>query len=542
MSNLLAGFDTPRTVQVMTENGKHKSGFVDPDDWAALDARIAGFEARWSRSKHTHTTYRKLWRLWEEHCEDLGCDPRDAPWAAWQELAKRRRQDGRMYNRAYFLEAVLCAVRSRYAAEDLVASPSPCLPGRVLDWQVLCRSYRQDLSAAAGNGELEYIVRTPLLRADVARLIDVPPESIPFATRVGEERNVAAVRAELLVALETGWGGAELRSLRTSDFRLREDGSVDVRDARLPCDHRERVPGVVWDCAACAVVVAIARRAPHEPFVTAKPGTFAARLKAAARRWPGLENPARHGDATGPRATTLRIRAGLPDAQVAGTRRGLVLIDAINSKDSAWLLGRAWLGVAWEAGLRMVSDLVELPRSAVTSLPGGMGLVLRLGATKDDPSARKQVSRVFRLQDGPCAAQALIEYLTVRDAAIGNEPDGPLLVTAPAGIFGPNWRKGITKPVQVANGVIAKLAAAAAVEGHFTSYSARRGYATQSALDGRDLLHIQRGLRHARPDTTLRYDQRSAQRVARKFALSLAGPHQQDDDHDRSAPVAEDAA
>lgn len=511
---------------------EHTTDLDDEFDWAALDARIAGFTTQNSYSAHTLSRLKKLWRHWVEHCEDLGCDPRAASWAVWQELSNRRRLDGRRYNNPYLLEAVLWAVRWRYDLEGIDVTPAPCEPGRAADWAAVTRAFRRERAVAAAAGELDYIARTPMLRADVARMLNLPPESIPFQTLRGAPRDPAAYRAELLLALETGWGGGQLLRLRTRDFHLSSDGSVVVGDHVVPCDHRERVRGVPWDCAACAITSTLAGRGPEESFVTSQAQTFYVRLRAAAARWRHLEDPVGANDAPlveeedrprrfGKPATTLRLRPGLSNAQVAGTRRGLVVVDAINSKNSAWLLGRAWLGISWEAGFRMASDLAHLPRRAVTALADGSGLVIRLAGTKDDPAGTKSVTRVFRYQDGPCAAQALAEYLTIRDAAVGTDPEGPLLITGKGTIFGPRWRDGITKPVQVANAAITQLVQAAGIDTHFTSYSTRKGFATQMAKDGRDVTHIQRGLRHARPDTTLRYLQESASDVAAKFADRL---------------------
>ena len=483
-------------------------------DWAAVDADIDGFLIQTAHAGETVRGYSKLWKLWSEHCTDLGCDPRRASWAAWQELAKRRRLDGRLYNRPYQLEEVLTAVRWRLGVEGLDLTPAPAQTVRRADWQALCRAYRVDVGFAAVSGDLEHVSRDPLLREHVQRIISLPPEALPYLTRRGADRDACLTKAEILLALDTGLTASALRRITFKDLRPGPDG-LRIGDLLLPCDHRQRVEGVPHDCTACAVADVIPQQAdPDQAFATTAIGTLNARFRSAARRWPHLMPPATMG--TG--GTALQMRPDLTPAQAAGTRRGLVLINAINPKDAAWLLGRAWLGVAWEAGFRMAGDLAHLKRRAVTHTSDPVGLLIRLAGTKDDPAGAKRVTRLFALTAGACAAQALAEYLTVRDAAVGDDPDGPLFISAPGGVFGPNWREGITKPVQVANAIITKLAAAAELDGHFTSYSARKGYAIQSQADGRNLLQIQRGLRHSRPDTTLRYAHTSSQAAARKLA------------------------
>ena len=496
---------------------------LEVDDWEALDAQIAGFLMDKSLSPETHKGYLKLWRLWKSHCEALrpACDPRDAPWAAWQDLAKFRRQDGLMYNRPHHLEAVLNAVRWRYETEGIDTMPAPLLPAHRSNWKALCRNYRIELSEA-GEGELVSMERPPMLRADIGRLISVPPESIPFVKRVGETRDPLQTRAEMLVALDTGMTATQVCSLTWGDFAPQPDGSVHVQGhvqcQVLPCDHVERAVGVPWDCSACAVHELLVDRDPQSPFVTAQHKTVSMRHMDASRRWPGLDDPDGRPKGDG---TRMFVRDGITDRELAGLRRGIVLISAINPMEATWILGRAWLSVSWEAGFRMVSDLAHLPRGAVSFLPDGSGVVLTLGGTKDDPAGAKRVSRVFTYRDGPCAAQALTEYVVVRDAAVGDDPDTPLFTTSRGSVFGPNWRKGILKPVQVANAAIARLAQAAAIDTNFTTYSARRGYATQSAQDGRHLEEIRAGLRHKRSDTTLRYTDRSAQTVPAKLAAQL---------------------
>ena len=164
----------------------------------------------------------------------------------------------------------------------------------------------------------------------------------------------------------------------------------------------------------------------------------------------------------------------------------------------------------------MCSDLVRLPRSAIAKTADGSGWRLRLGPTKDDPLAQKQPTRVFRFchDGGPSAAQALSEYLCVRDAAVG--ADGPLLLGARGGLLA---QKGpLIKPVQAAKLDLDLLSELADLPQHFTSYSTRKGFARQTVKDGWELEETQEGLRHSKPETTLGYTgERDAKRVGEKF-------------------------
>lgn len=205
--------------------------------------------------------------------------------------------------------------------------------------------------------------------------------------------------------------------------------------------------------------------------------------------------------------------------ELAGLRRGLVVAEA-GPKGMAWLVGRPWVGVAWAAGFRMRSDLAELPRSAAQPLvTGEPGVLLRLGTTKTDQGGLAPVKRPFTFRAQPTITQALVEYLAVRDAAVGDDADGPLFISSEGGLWP---AKFIAKPGDVCSAILDGLSRAAGLEKRFVPKSTRLGYVAQAEVDGWDLERVQTGTRHVRVETTLTHYRETAPKNAAHKLINTA--------------------
>jgi hypothetical protein len=101
---------------------------------------------------------------------------------------------------------------------------------------------------------------------------------------------------------------------------------------------------------------------------------------------------------------------------------------------------------------------------------------------------------------GSSAAQAMAEYLCVRDAAVGGR-DGALLLTSASS----RHRPLVVTSRKAADGFSMLCGFAGLPEGVYSSYSTRKGYGQQARLDGWEPEQIQQGLRHQRLDTTRLY-------------------------------------
>jgi hypothetical protein len=314
----------------------------------------------------------------------------------------------------------------------------------------------------------------PMMRADAIALLSA-----------AQPRVAADVLAVRLLLLD-GFGSRTLERLRVVDVVLADDigDGVTVLGRHVPCDHRERVRGVPWDCAACAVRVAVAELGPA--------GHFEPRLAHNAR----TERSRR-------RSRSKRTRdAGPPTAwEEAGLRRVMAL-GAVEEKfvGVRWLRARAWVALSWACGLRMGSDTDALARASAAP-DRQRGWSIRLAGTKDDPTGAKEVVRPFDWDGG--VADLLAEWSCVRDALVGTS-DGPLFVA-----LNPGLRTGTPKQVGAfansqltASQELAFLAGLAGVEPVFTSYSTRKGYAAQATEDGWDAEDVQEGLRHLHLTTT----------------------------------------
>jgi hypothetical protein len=141
----------------------------------------------------------------------------------------------------------------------------------------------------------------------------------------------------------------------------------------------------------------------------------------------------------------------------------------------------------------------------------GDGYLIRLRGTKDDAPGAKRVTRPLEWSatGGPSPAQAMAEYLCVRDAAVGGR-DGALLLTSALR----RHRHLVATAVKAKDDLNLLCRFAGLPEGVYSSYSTRKGFGQQAALDGWDPEEIKEGLRHQRLDTTRLYtgsvDERAA--------------------------------
>jgi hypothetical protein len=454
------------------------------EDFTQLDAAIAGFIGADGLAPSTRKRHRLEWRRWEDHCLVVGemyrqeVDPHDAPMFAFEELTLLAREDGTPLARGT-IEHIAAAVSRRYAEQG--TDPAHKRPENASAWEELMRGLgnAEGRPRAAGDPPREQV--TALLRAALRAMM-----SAPFATT----SEGIARRAWVLLALDTEFTRTQLSRLTRDDVEVHER-SVTVAGVEIVCDHEERVRGVPWDCTACAVRGRVQTLSPGEPLLGDALGRD--RLRQLRRTWKACSTPDRPRN-----APALVLQPGLSSWGVAGARRGLVLSVYAESW-FVWLRGRAWTSVSWTCGLRMCSDLVRLPRAAAAPDADGRGYRLRLRGTKDDPSGAKQVERLilWSADAGTCAARALAEFLCVRDALAG--VDGHLLVSS-AG-----QRLSLLEAPKTAKKALNLLCRLASIEAVYSSYSTRRGFATQASLDGWDEEKIRMALRQESLDTTLLY-------------------------------------
>lgn len=215
-------------------------------DFGALDAEIADYVARGATSPSTRRAYADRWRRWEAHCAELTppVDPWNAPASAFEELWLLLRDDGRPVSVNY-VDGIASAVKHHCGGEDL--TPAYRLPANSGRWRELRKAAKKRVAREeqernlAGEGEDAKVV--PLMRSDLVAMLDAP---LPWT------RQQLARRAAMLLYLH-GVRPAVLDRLTRDDVDLGADGSVTVGGLHLPCDYRPRVPGVPWDCVACAV-------------------------------------------------------------------------------------------------------------------------------------------------------------------------------------------------------------------------------------------------------------------------------------------------
>lgn len=452
-------------------------------NWDALHARLDEILGTGGKANSTLSGYRSALRWWQRFCQDAGVEPWAAPFDAWEKAVKDgRRVDGKRLGWDYYSLMERAVAREHH--ERLLPPPAPRQPQHAGAWTEIGRAYRSKLNLE-WSMHREVYDRAPLLRDDITALLSVDIIDLPetstaeHAGRAGSLRRVA----ERLVLLDTGCSANLLAKTGRDQIAIGGEGvslTVDDEHFTLLHEHTPRVPGVPWDCAACAVVERVAEAKVEEPLFRAS-----GIRQVADGRWPGLV----------PSSSRLLQLPSASARERAGLRRGLVLSAHRPKEWTWWLLGRAWIALSWEAGYRMAGDLATLDRSWCLPLPDGDGFRIQLHGTKDDPNGAKRVTRPFRFDPagGPSAALMLTEYLAVRDARLG--PTGPLLW------WGGDPAKGRASIAAVR--CITTLAAAAHVDKQLRSYSPRKGYSTQSAMDGHSPEMRQRGLRQVSLRTTL---------------------------------------
>lgn len=445
-------------------------------DWTLLDAAIDDYIARGAAAAATHAAYAKRWQMWEAHCQSEGADPWAAPADVFEALWLLRAADGTplSYNT---IEGIASAVKHHYDIRGL--TPAHKLPPNAARWRDLRRasikaqSLRRDTHSAKSQV-------VPLLRDEALKMIGA---KLPWTN----EKLV--MKAAVLLALD-GVTPGRIDKVRTADVQLLDDGGVAIAGHKHPCDHTERAAGVPWDCTACAVR-AVLDAAPGNGQLLESPPHGWVNL------FPALRSRSRHlTEANQPWGP----RDGLTDWELAGLRRGLVLhccrtgagTDQLGLR---WVRARAMLAAGWSCGLRLGSDTERLDRTALRPDPNGRGWTLTLGVTKDDQAASKAVTRAFPWTD--LTAGALAEYACVRDALTSD--NGPLFTLL--------TKKGPAQHVKAATrtagDTINFLASLAGLEPVYSSYSTRKGYATQAKADHWAPEDIRDGLRHLHLTTTV---------------------------------------
>ena len=455
-------------------------------DFQEVLAAALAYSAAGEISHRGRLAIRKGWLRWERHCKDGGWDPWDAPFQAYRELWLLRRADGQPLATST-IAGTAGSVASEYARRGL--TPAHRRPENAGEWKRLSRGHSRTIDRREG-------AVVPMLRADALALVSA---TLPWP--VSARRRMTAS----LLMLE-GVTLPVLERLTSEDVAINlEGGSVTIGAVRINCDHEERVRGVPWDCSACSLLDLLNHTKPGDLLVNEGDSAryLGSRLGGTLRLFPAL--------------TRAGAREGLSDWQLAGLRRALVLhshSDIDNMKGSRshvglrWARARAWTAVAWTCGLRMGSDTERLSRAHVRPDPAGRGWEVSLGQTKDDPWGNKSTVRAFCWPsgDGPSVAQALAEYMCVRDAMHGIDhlpvfsrlhPGRPGRARTPGtGEIPDDGAKAPKRDLDL----LAKLAG---VDPVFTSYSPRKGYAAQSEADGRPVEDIQEGLRHAKLSTTI---------------------------------------
>lgn len=402
-------------------------------DMAQLDAEIEAFLGpQRSRARRTRTTDNTNYRRWLTHCAAVSAvhglkapiDPMNAPWFVFQDLVLQRRQDGKPLAAGY-VENIAAAVTLRYRmrTDGGPTVPAHRRPEHAGEWTDLLKGLRRKEAQRRAVGDPPQEPVQPLLREELLQLLRAEPPRLL-------KRD--ALRAAVLIALDTSLSSARLDTIRTGDVDLldtddrRLPRGVRVAGVELPCDHVERVRGVPHDCTACAVRAVMKAHSGDTLLFANGPASVAAALGTRRREWPWLASQvaSRGGSALTP-------VTGLGPWEQAGLRRGLVLGAGYEKHQGfMWVRARAWTATGWVAGFRMVSDLSELARDRVEPAAAGDGYLVRLRGTKDDAPGEKMVVRPLEWSStgGPSAGQAMAEYLAVRDAAVGGR-EGALLLT-----------------------------------------------------------------------------------------------------------------
>jgi len=482
-------------------------------DFQEVLAAALAYGAAGESSHRGRLASRKALLRWERHCKDGGWDPWEAPWQAFRELWLARRADGRPLATATITGTAGC-VASEYVRRGL--TPAHKKPENAGEWKRLSAGHSRTTIDRRESAVV------PMLRADALALVSA---KLPWP--VSARRRMTGY----LLMLD-GVPIPVLERLTNADVAINGDGSVSVGVVRIRCDHLERARGVPWDCSACSLLDLLAETKP-EGFLLREGSTrcYTSNLVRRMRQaFPGL-------------AGTGRPEEGLSDWEMAGLRRALVLyshctIDDVKGSSLGrnrahvglrWARARAWTAVAWTCGLRMGADTERLSRALVRPDVAGRGWEISLGQTKDDPwGSNKATVRAFYWpsEGGPSVAQALAEYVCVRDAMAGIDglpvfsrlrPGRPGRARTPgSGTIPDDGAKAPKRDLDL----LSKLAGLAPI---FTSYSPRKGYAAQAEADGWPVEDIQEGLRHAHLSTTIDHymPKRSPKSIAEKAIAAL---------------------
>jgi len=476
------------------------------DDLAALLARVEAYASGGSVGRSTQREYEALWGVWERHCAEGSWEPLSAPLEAFEALWTVRRRDGRRASVAY-IDCIVGAIVDRYKRERL---PLPHRqPANAGAWRQLRQGYIRSVEQV--TRVKEGTAPVPMRREGALALL---------TARLAWTPEYLACRARNLLFFDLMPQSLVYR-LSANDVKEVKNGGVAVFGFTFPCDHRERVQGVPWDCTACSLREAVAHHPGDQPLMSHyRVSTAHYAVMGLRKRFRDMTPATRVGQT---QSRTAGPRPGLTDWELAGLRRGMVLY-AFGTDGSAtpglrWLRARAWASVAWSAGLRMASDTQRLTRAHVRPDASGRGWSLALAQTKDDPFGARGVVRAFPWSenDSPSVAQMLAEYVCVRDAVAGPDTAGPLLLRwLDPGLF-------ISDMHGAASGDLLFLSELAGVAPAWTTYSTRKGYAAQGVDDGWQLEKIQEGMRHDSVSSTLLYiPEQAAQQVQSKFIAAIA--------------------
>lgn len=458
----------------------------------ALRAELDAYIGSRSLTPQVLRQYESQWRKWEEHCAALpgNPDPLGAPFAAYVALLGR---DDVTPKQVWRWTAAI-----RYFHERAGLTPAYLATQNRERWLTLTRGLRR--RHGAQSSPQNPTRAKPMLREHARQMIEATPET------TARQR---AHRAMILSHLDLQISVAQLSRWTVPESQPQgRTGPLAIGEVEIPCDHRERVRGVPWDCTACAIRDLIRHASTPGALLFEPLGVTPhqiAKIFGQAFRRTAYQRLAhvveRHPD----HRSIPRIRATASPYEVAGMRRALVLLLGYES-GFALVRARAWLATAWVNGLRMASDFSDISRRDVSEDALGRGFAITLGSTKTDRSAarRKTVTVTWASSGG---ARQLAEYLCVRDVLTG--PGGSLIIPTPDR----DSREGdalkfACRAVErsSAENDVNRLASLAGLrtEG-YSPYSVRRGHATQRSIDGQDFARIQRALRHKSASTSRGY-------------------------------------
>lgn len=458
--------------------------------------------------------YRYGWSRWERFCSALHDtpDPLAAPFSAFVALLASDIPEAS-------LPMIIAGVRHRYQQHDRV--PAFDEEAHRERWQEARRGRRRTVKRSSTAEGPRSGKAKPLLREDLSRLLSAEPPAMG-------ERDTAFVAACLLL-LDHQVEITRLCGLRLSDVTFTDSKSqvvVSGRQIELACDHVERVRGVPWDCTMCTLQSVHASRFRTREgteddgllfgALAGTPGDLAKALRG--RLQTALTSLRAGGwDWATPKRQTLHHMTGADEWAVAGMRRALVT-GSHRPHGQVVVRARCRMALAWANGLRLASDLDEVRRDSVKRDDNGYTFVL--GPTKADRSgARSRVIAAHGDADSFAVGRFFAEYLCVRDATVG--PGGYLFTPMRGKTSG--FLRSSSEPDVYHSALVdvRTLALLAGVEGQYTTYSVRRGHASQRHEEGHPLERIQAGLGHVSPATTVGYIDPDATSASESFMRGL---------------------